>query len=85
MLLFAQSAFRGGFYDTAMWAADMTLRGNAESSKPDFNTFLVFKDIYKGLNDFAQASEACAAALQLKADRHGTDGRDEKSRRPARD
>ncbi|HZK80464.1 MAG TPA: hypothetical protein VFC46_05335 [Humisphaera sp.] len=66
MLLFAQSAFRGGFYDTAMWAADMTLRGNAESAKPDFNTFLVLKDVYKGLNDFAQASEACAAALQLK-------------------
>ncbi|HWE04344.1 MAG TPA: hypothetical protein VG326_18210 [Tepidisphaeraceae bacterium] len=66
MLTFAQSAFRGGFYDTAMWIADMLLRANAESPKPDFNKFLVLKDIYKGLNDFSQASQACVAALQLK-------------------
>lgn len=66
MMVFAQSAFRGGFYDTAMWISDLLLRANAESAKPDYQKFLVLKDIYKGLNDYKQASDACSAALQLK-------------------
>ena len=66
MLTFAQGAFRGGFYDTANWIADICLRANAESPKPDFHKFIVLKDIYKGMNNFSQATEACAAALQLR-------------------
>ncbi|HET6247043.1 MAG TPA: hypothetical protein VFE47_05030 [Tepidisphaeraceae bacterium] len=68
MILFAQSAFRGGFYDTALWSADMALRANADSGKPDYNKFIILKDIYKGLQDYKQASEACSAALQLRKD-----------------
>jgi tetratricopeptide (TPR) repeat protein len=68
MLTFAQSAFRAGFYYTATWIADMLLRINAESPKPDYNKFIVLKEIYKGLGDFKQASDACSAALQLRPD-----------------
>ena len=68
MVIFAQSAFRGGFYDTALWIADLLLRANADSAKPDFNKFIILKDIYKGLQDYKQASEACSAALQLRKD-----------------
>ena len=74
MVVFAQSAFRGGFYDTAMWVADLLLKANADSPKPEIQKFLILKDIYKGLNDFKQASDACTAALQLKPndmDLHG--------------
>ncbi len=66
MVTFAQSAFRGGFYDTAMWISDLLLHANAESPRPDHAKFLVLKDIYKGLNDYKQASDCAAAALQLK-------------------
>ena len=68
MMILAQSAFRGGFFDTALWMADMLLRANAGAAKPDVQKFLVLKDIYKGLNDFSQASDACQLALQLRPD-----------------
>ena len=68
MLIFAQSAFRGGFFYTAVWIADITLRANADSPKPDFQKFLVLKDIYKGMQDFKNASEAAGLALQLRPD-----------------
>ena len=38
------------------------------AAKPYFNKFIVLKEIYMGLMDFKQASEACAAALQIRPD-----------------
>lgn len=68
MMVFAQSAFRGGFYFTATWIADILLKVNAEAPKPDYGKFINLKEIYKGLGDYKQASDACSAALELRPD-----------------
>jgi tetratricopeptide (TPR) repeat protein len=68
MLVFAQSALRAGFFKTTNWIADLLLKANAESAKPDYNKFIMLKDVYKGLGDFKQASDCCSAALELRPD-----------------
>ena len=69
MVSVAQSAFKGGFYDTAMWAAQMAFQANVSNPKgPDYKTFLVLKDIYKSLHQWPQAAEACQWAAKLRPD-----------------
>jgi len=69
MVSVAQAAYKGGFYDTAMWAAQMAYAANVSNPKgPDYKTFLVLKDIYKSLHQWPQAAEACQWAAKLRPD-----------------
>jgi len=66
MIVMVQSAHRAGFYDTALWMADLAFRANLDSAKPEYNKFIVLRDVYKGLNEFKSASDACSEALRLR-------------------
>ena len=69
MVAVAQAAFKGGFYDTAMWAAQLAFQANVSNPKgPDYKTFIVLKDIYKSLHQWPQAAEACQWASKLRPD-----------------
>jgi tetratricopeptide (TPR) repeat protein len=69
MLGVAQAAYKGGFYDTAMWAAQLAMAANVSAPKgPDFKTFIALKDIYKSLLQWPQAAEACSWAAKLRPD-----------------
>ena len=69
MVAVAQAAFKGGFYDTAMWAAQMAFQANVSNPKgPDYKTFIILKDIYKSLHQWPQAAEACQWAAKLRPD-----------------
>ena len=66
MLQLVQFAHKAGFFDTVMWAGNITARANAESKKPDFNTYMTLKDIYKDIERWAEASETARLAQQLR-------------------
>ena len=68
MLQVMQSAHKAGFYDTVMWIGGITLRANAESKKPDYQTYLALKDIYKDLERWKEAADAAGLAVQLRPD-----------------
>lgn len=63
-----QSAFRAGYYDTVMWIGPILQKANADSPKPDFNTFIILKDIYKALEQWKLATDACQYAAMLRPD-----------------
>lgn len=65
MITMVQSAHRAGFYDTALWIADIALKANIDTAKPDYNKFIVLRDVYKALNEYKSASDACTEALRL--------------------
>lgn len=66
MISLAQSAVKGGFYQTVLWIGPIVLRANADSSKPEIGKFLQLKDVYKSVQQWKLAADAVAAALQLK-------------------
>jgi hypothetical protein len=69
MVAVAQAAHKGGFYDTATWAARLAMQMNISNpKKPDFKTFIILKDIYKNLMLFEEAVEANQWATKLKPD-----------------
>jgi len=80
MLTLAQNAHRAGFYDTVMWIGPILQKANADSKKPEFNKFIVLKDIYRNLAGdpstpaplrselWKRATNACSLAVQLKPD-----------------
>ena len=68
MLQLTQSAHKAGFFDTAMWAGAITMRGNAESKKPDFATYIALKNIYKDLERWKEAADAAKHAMELRPD-----------------
>lgn len=61
-----QSAYRGGYYDTVLWVGPIFQRANADDKKPDFAKFIVLRDVYKGLERWRLAADACQYALKLK-------------------
>jgi tetratricopeptide (TPR) repeat protein len=61
-----QSAYRGGFWDTVLWVGPIFQKANADDKKPDFNKFIVLRDIYKGLKRWRLAADASQYALMLK-------------------
>lgn len=65
MVTLLQSAHRAGFYDTVLWIGPRLLRANADSKKPQRNKFLILKDVYKDLNHWKRATEACNYALKM--------------------
>ena len=43
---------------TDVRAGGMTMRGNAESKKPDYSTYLALKDVFKDLERWKEAADA---------------------------
>ncbi|HEV2293791.1 MAG TPA: hypothetical protein VGR35_08035 [Tepidisphaeraceae bacterium] len=68
MFTLTESAYRAGFYDTVLWIGPITQKANEDSAKPDFNTFIKLKDIYKDLQQWKLAVEACQRAAMLRPD-----------------
>jgi len=66
MIQIAQNAYRAGYFDTVLWAGAICLRANADSGKPDFGIFLALRDLYKGLERWKLAADACQFALRLR-------------------
>ena len=66
MVQLVQFAHKAGFFDTVLWAGNMAMRANAESKKPDFNTYMTLKDVYKDIERWAEAAEAAQLAQQLR-------------------
>ncbi|MDB5288966.1 MAG: hypothetical protein JWL69_207 [Phycisphaerales bacterium] len=66
MVVLLQSAHRAGYYDTALWIAAILLRANLDATKPDYNKFIILKDVYKALSEYKLATDACYAALKLR-------------------
>lgn len=68
MLTLTEAAHRAGFYDTVLWIGPITQTANENEKKPDFNTFMKLKDIYKDLQQWKLAVEACQRAAMLRPD-----------------
>jgi tetratricopeptide (TPR) repeat protein len=66
MIGILQNAFRAGFYDTAMWIGPLLQKANADSPKPEFNKFIILKEVYKGLKQWKLASDACHYAAAMR-------------------
>jgi TolA-binding protein len=68
MVSLLQNAHRAGCYDTVMWIGPILLKANADAPKPDFNKFIILKDVYKSIHEWASAVEACQHAAAMKPD-----------------
>ena len=66
MVTLLQNAHRAGCYETVLWIGPILLRANADSPKPDFNKFIILKDVYKSITEWAKAVEACQHAAAMK-------------------
>lgn len=60
------NANKGGFWDTGLWIGPILLRANIDSPKPDLKKYLILKDVYKDLQKFDRAVEACQYAANMK-------------------
>lgn len=63
-----QNAQRAGCYDTVLWIGPILLKANADSKKPEYNKFIILKDVYKNVHEWARAVEACQYAASMKPD-----------------
>jgi tetratricopeptide (TPR) repeat protein len=66
MLTMMQAAFRAGYFDTVLWAADVLMKANSSTARPDFNKYQALKDTYRALERFKEAAEAAQLAAQLR-------------------
>jgi thioredoxin-like negative regulator of GroEL len=66
MVAVLQNAHRAGCYDTVLWIGPILLRANADAKKPEFNKFIILKDVYKSIHEWARAVEACQHAAALR-------------------
>jgi len=68
MVSLMQNAHRAGCYDTVMWIGPELLKANASAKKPEFSKFMILKDVYKSIQEWARAVEACQHAAAMKPD-----------------
>src|SRR4051812_8396353 len=69
MLTLMQAAHKAGYYDAAMWIGGLLMKANADAPKgADFKTFIAMRDIYKDLQQWKEAVEACNYAAMMKPD-----------------
>jgi tetratricopeptide (TPR) repeat protein len=62
-----KAAHKGGYYDTVMWIGHELMQANITAPKgPDYNKFIVLKDIYRQLQQWPEAVEACSWAAKLR-------------------
>ncbi|HEY1629240.1 MAG TPA: hypothetical protein VGF52_05235, partial [Tepidisphaeraceae bacterium] len=66
MLSLAQSAQKGGFWDTVLWIGPILRKANSDLPKPDFNKFISLKDIYKAIGQWKLAADAAQDAALLR-------------------
>ncbi len=61
------AANKGGFWETVMWLGPIFEEANVSLGKrAEFQKFIVLKDVYKELKQWALAVRACQYAFQLK-------------------
>jgi hypothetical protein len=68
MLSVAQAAHRAGYYETVMWIGPILLKANSDQKSPELKKYIALRDIYKDLEQWKQAVEACHYAALLKPD-----------------
>ena len=68
MLTLMQAAHRGGYYDTVLWIGPILKTANTSQKKPEYAKFHALKEIYKDLQEWQLAVEACQAAASMKPD-----------------
>lgn len=64
MVQLLQNAYRAGYINTVLWIGPILLRANADAKSPDVGKFVILKDIYKDLEQWKLAVEACQYALR---------------------
>jgi hypothetical protein len=62
------TAIAGEFKKTALWIADLIYEANRSAEKPSLQTFLLLKDSYAAMEEYAKAVNACGNACKLKPD-----------------
>jgi tetratricopeptide (TPR) repeat protein len=63
-----KAAVEGGFKKTALWIADLIFETNKGLERPSLVTFLLLKDSYAAMEEYAKAVSACGYACKLKPD-----------------
>jgi tetratricopeptide (TPR) repeat protein len=63
-----KAAVAGGFKKTALWIADLIFDANKALDKPSLQTYLLLKDSYAAIEEYAKAVGACGYACRLKSD-----------------
>ena len=63
-----KAAVAGGFKKTALWIADLIFEANKAAEKPSLQTFLLLKDSYAAIEEYAKAVGVCGNACKLKPD-----------------
>ncbi len=63
-----KAAVGGKFKRTALWIADLLFEANVAAEKPSLQTFLLLKESYVAVEEYAKAVNACAYARKLKPD-----------------
>ena len=68
MLSLMKAAHKGGYFDTCLWIGPILKTANQSLKKPEFSKFMALKEIYKDLQEWQLAVEACQAAASMKPD-----------------
>lgn len=63
-----KAAVAGNFKKTALWIADLIFEANRSSDKPSLQSFLLLKESYSAIEEYAKAVGACQYACRLKPD-----------------
>jgi hypothetical protein len=63
-----KAAVEGKFKKTAVWIGDLLFEANKAAEKPSLQSFLLLKDSYAEIGEYASAVNACAYACRLKPD-----------------
>jgi len=63
-----KAAVAGNFRKTALWIADLIFEANRASERPSLQSFLLLKESYAAIEQYAKAVGACQYACRLKPD-----------------
>jgi tetratricopeptide (TPR) repeat protein len=63
-----KAAVAGSLKKTARWIADLIFEANKALEKPSLQTFVLLKDSYSAMEEYAKAVNACGYACKLKPD-----------------
>jgi hypothetical protein len=66
MVSLLQNAQRAGCYDSVLWVGPILLKANSDQKKPDFNKYIILRDVYKSIHEWARAVEACQYAAAMR-------------------
>ncbi|HLL90638.1 MAG TPA: tetratricopeptide repeat protein [Tepidisphaeraceae bacterium] len=69
MVSLIQNAHRAGFFDTVLWVGPELQKANSQAGKGEsVEKYVILKDVYKSLERWKEATDACHYALRLKPD-----------------